>query len=273
MEIIFVAIIILAFIGGIAAWINESDAKNAMEGLLSNPLANKSFKMKYKVNESQRLFDAVQAGKVPNLEYAKKYNKIWSGTSDEINENNGSFNASKKYISAKIGIAYSATTKKFAFLTPTSRIIVCPDQFVSVEVCVDSETLINTNKTSLIGGALLGGALTGGVGALVMALGAKKKQQENIKSVELKILLLDYKDSVYTINFTDTMSPRYAFESAGEWHDLIKVAMEDVSRRKKNTQNLPSNSIANELNQLNKMHLEGLLSLDEFERAKNKLLR
>jgi hypothetical protein len=287
---IYIFLVIMFVIGVLVTW-HKHKNKSVMEGMVSSAsstdLLAASKKLNHRLEQVQREHDS---GTLTTEQYLSKlynlsddFDSSMSSSTTSSPSGGAPFQATKKYISGEhgIGIAFNSSTKKFALLSPYHLLNIDPEQIASVEVCVDSETLIITNKASLIGGAALGGILTGGFGAIVMALGAKKKQETNVKAVDLKIMLLGNSDPIRRIPFygyTDRGSARRALQEAGEWHDLIKTAMEEASRRNvsinKSSQDFYSPSLLTEdLKKLVELHSGGLISSEEFQQAKRKLLR
>lgn len=175
------------------------------------------------------------------------------------------------------GIAVDKIHRRFAFLNPRGRDVVNYGQIVRSEVCVDSEILIKTDRLGQVGGAMLGGMLTGGVGALIGALGAKKKQVKNIKRVELKIIVSGSTTPTYTIVFGSVrgFDANQAIANASKWHDLLSIAIKehgDSVQLASSKQSSQPQSVADELNKYADLLKKGFLSEDEFKKAKAALL-
>lgn len=175
------------------------------------------------------------------------------------------------------GIAVDGINRRFAFLSPQMKTVVSYGQIVQSEVCVDSEIIIKTDRTGQIGGAMLGGMLTGGVGALIGALGAKKKQVKNIRRVELKIIVSGNYKSTYIILFGSGSGfiAEHAIRDASKWHDLLSVAIKEHSdsmQMASSKQSSQLTSVADELNKYADLLSRGLISDDEFKQAKAALL-
>lgn len=191
------------------------------------------------------------------------------------------FVSTDKYLSGSgsSGIAFDKLNRKFAFLTPHRKEIVSYEQIVSSEVCIDSESIIQTDRVGQVGGAALGGFLAGGVGALVMALGAQKKQIEKIRRVELKVLLSGTEKHCEIVRFFglgEGSSARSAIEEASKWHDLISVAIREAENASKAAPVLKtgfvSASLADEIQKLAELKSQGVISGAEFEKAKASII-
>ena len=192
------------------------------------------------------------------------------------------FNTSDKYFGSRneSGIAIDRVNKKIALLTPNSRVIVRYADIVSSEVILDSESIIKTDRVSQIGGAVIGGALTGGIGALIMAMSASKKQIDKVNKIELKVLTMETKNPIHTVLFYDKNSwgaSKSSLEDANKWYDYISVAIKEsqIQSQKisvKSNAAPPTISLTDELLKLSELRSKGLLTDDEFTNAKKKLI-
>lgn len=193
------------------------------------------------------------------------------------------FTADESYLSDEsgTGVAFSRWTQQFALITKYDRTIINYADIVSSEVLVDSESIIRTDRLGQIGGAVLGGVLTGGIGALVMAMGASKKQVSNVRRIDLKILTAST-NPIHQVCFfkkNSWGSTHSAVYDAEKWHDLLTVAIHQAKREliTAPTQSSvvieSSRSVADELRKLADLKEQGLLSEAEFNTAKLSLLR
>lgn len=220
---------------------------------------------------------AIHAGTVALEERTAEYTANGALPSDS----QSAFVATMKHLASdgSAGIAVDRVNRKVALLTPYGKNIVGYDQLLSSEICVDSETVVQTNRGSLIGGALVGGLVSGGVGAIVMALGAKKKHIDNIRSVELKVLTVGTYSHAHTVSFYKKGqfgSPQGAIDEATSWHDLIAVAIKETELANRAAQSVePSRaqgSLSDELTKLAQLKQQGLLTEEEFAKAKAALI-
>jgi ribosomal protein L37E/uncharacterized membrane protein len=158
---------------------------------------------------------------------------------------------------------------------------------LEVEVLEDGETVTKTSRSSQIGGALIGGLIAGGTGAIIGGLSGKQTTNEEVKKISLKILVNDIDSPVKKVVLLDKQKAikksdheyRIAKEKALNWHGLIKVLInmadkEDVEKQSAESiltgeKNL---SVADELSKLAQLHKEGILTKEEFEAEKQKLL-
>lgn len=192
-------------------------------------------------------------------------------------KNNVEFNASQKYITSNgaSGIAIDRERRKIALITPLSMEIIDYSQIVSSEVFIDSDTTISTSTAGLVARGAVGAALTGGFGAIVLAMGAKKKQQKDIKKIELNVLTKGTQKHNHRMTFyesPDLNIAAVAMEKAAEWHDILSVAISEAKSANDGPRPPSSNrSITDELQLLIKLKGEGFLSDSEFTRAKDAL--
>jgi hypothetical protein len=204
------------------------------------------------------------------------------GQSSVIEKAQVDFDTFDKYFSQRgdSGIAIDRTNKQIALLTPNSRVIVQYADIVSSEVVVDSESIVKTDRVGQVGGAVVGGLLTGGIGALVMAMGASKKQLDKVNKIELKVLTMGTHNPIHSVIFYKKNTwgaPKSALEDANKWYDFISVAIKEseVASHNNATRNnsaLPTSSLVDELHKLSELRSEGLLTDDEFSNAKKILM-
>lgn len=170
---------------------------------------------------------------------------------------------------------------------------------LQVEVIKDGETISKTNRKSQFGGAIVGGILAGEVGALIGGLSGETNVEEKVNSIDLKILVNDTNKPTYSINFfrapfnksTKKIEPADIKSSteyqAGakeieQWYSIITVIIKrtekenhniNTSKQTENTDvNKPSSLRIEDLNKLADLYKQGLLSRDEFEFEKKKIL-
>lgn len=147
----------------------------------------------------------------------------------------------------------------------------------------------STGRT--VGGAIVGGMLMGGAGAVVGGLSGDTKQNKEVKSMDIKILLRSTEQTSYVLHYMASSSPlktkdttdkeRYEefLKNANQAKDLLSIIIDDAK------QNAPqiapvvsqpvapkSSSIADELTKLAKLKADGILTEEEFQAQKAKLL-
>jgi hypothetical protein len=156
---------------------------------------------------------------------------------------------------------------------------------LSSEITSDGETIISTNRGSQLGGALLGGLIGGGIGAVIGGLSGSQTSESKIKNINLQIVVNDTKNPVFNITFLKSQLGVYknsteyknSFESANYWYNLISVLIrkadeEDRIKETKKQPNIETLSIADEISKLVSLKEQGILTEDEFNQQKLKLL-
>lgn len=160
---------------------------------------------------------------------------------------------------------------------------------LSSEISVDGETVTKTSRGSQLGGALIGGLALGGVGAVIGGLSGAKKSSETVKKIDLRVSINDPKSPLHDINFKDPESESNGIKNPHEspmdqarhWHGLIGILIKladtedmqnevDQSSAKETEQGKPS--LADELSKLSDLRDKGVLSDEEFEIQKQRLL-
>ena len=148
---------------------------------------------------------------------------------------------------------------------------------------MENNTQIITKSTSrTVGGAMVGGALMGGVGAMVGGLSGSAKVLNDVRSMEIKIVLKDYKNAVI-LDFmpkgeiwkSDSSDYHMAHEKVEKTCDLLSCILDkakQVSKVQKEVVSHKGMSIADEISKLAKLKSDGILTEEEFNRQKAKLL-
>lgn len=144
-----------------------------------------------------------------------------------------------------------------------------------------------------VGGAIVGGVLMGGAGAVVGGLSGASKQNKEVKSIDIKILLRSTSRSSCVLHFNDARrilktkeeSDRKLYETytknANEAKDILSVIIDNAKQVQVSTPvvqplvqqvSSPSSSVADELAKLAKLKTDGILTEEEFLAQKAKLL-
>ena len=144
-----------------------------------------------------------------------------------------------------------------------------------------------------LGGAVVGGLLFGGVGAIVGSNTAKTTKNKRIEKMTIKILLKSTSDSnillsIYragtdgaileTKNDADRAFYEGLLKEVSAIKDIFSIIIDMVDKNKtkqshKTSQSLPTGSIADELLKLAQLRDSGILSEEEFQQQKTKLLK
>ena len=101
----------------------------------------------------------------------------------------------------------------------------------SCELIRDGETIYKKSTTRTIGGAIVGGVLTGGVGAVIGGLSGGSKGKENIKNIELKIVVRDLSNPTHRFVFYESSSDNKALldkliKEAESWKDTLSLIID-----------------------------------------------
>lgn len=155
------------------------------------------------------------------------------------------------------------------------------------EILTDGVSVSSTNRGSQLGGALLGGLLAGGVGAMIGGLSGSSTIEEKVKKIELNVIVNDTANPIHKIAFLDSPFPyskntkeyKDAYNAAYHCHQLMGILIKQADEEDKqkeattNINNLQGNiSVADELRKLVQLKEEGIISEDEFEAQKKKLI-
>lgn len=144
-----------------------------------------------------------------------------------------------------------------------------------------------------VGGAIVGGVLMGGAGAVVGGLSGASKQNKEVKSIDVKILLRSTSRSSCVLHFKDIDrvlktkedADRKMYETftknANEAKDILSVIIDNAKQIQVSAPvaqplvqqvSSPSPSVADELAKLAKLKADGILTDEEFQMQKAKLL-
>lgn len=162
------------------------------------------------------------------------------------------------------------------------------ENLISVEILEDSNTTFSKSTLRAIGGGLIGGVIGGGVGAIVGGLSGSNNGKKKIKEVQVKILLRNYSKSAIYINCLESSGVNWdsdssvytnAIKEARRIADKLSVIIDLIDRETKTTKtssikhsDSPDTSIANEIERLYSLKKKGIISEEEYEKLKAKLL-
>ena len=201
------------------------------------------------------------------------------------------FNATQKVVGVNNLYTFAIDDKRreVAYIEEDSETIIPYDEIISVEVIEDNTIIASKSTMRTIGGALAGGALAGGAGAVVGGLSGNTSMKKKVKIVQVKLRLRDISYPALFINCFDykTMAGgqevkpdgmlgfvyKQGLEHAQQIADLVSVIIDDVDRKQKqSTISNTTNSVADELTKLADLKAKGILSEEEFNSQKSKLL-
>ncbi len=199
------------------------------------------------------------------------------------------FSATQKIMGSdgNTGLAIDEQRKKICLIdhrqhNVTTRVFVYKD-LLSSEIFEDGATVTKTVRSSQLGGALIGGLALGGVGALIGGLSGKTQTSGKVKRVDLRLTVNDTKYPLHDINFIDLETKKDGFlykqaiQQARHWHGLIEVLikradLEDMAANTNFALKRQSGFIADELIKLAELRDAGVLSIEEFQQQKTRLL-
>ena len=201
------------------------------------------------------------------------------------------FNATHKIIGVKNLYTFAIDDKRreVAYIEEDSETIIPYDEIISVEVIEDNTVIASKSTMRTVGGAVVGGALAGGAGAVVGGLSGNTSMKKKVKMVQVKLRLRDISNPAIFINCFDykTMAGgqevkpdglngyiyKQGLEHAQQIADLVSVIIDDVDRKQKQqTISNTTSSVADELSKLADLKAKGILSEEEFNSQKSKLL-
>ncbi len=166
------------------------------------------------------------------------------------------------------------------------------EDIISVELLEDNQVLSEKSSMRTIGGAVVGGVLAGGAGAIVGGLSGNTKQKQLHSSVVVKLLVRNVTMPTLTISCFDCQTMTLAkkpikdgdsemeiyktgLAHAKQIVDLLHVIIDFVD--KKQGAILPNQStalsIAEELSKLALLKEQGILTEEEFNQQKTRLLQ
>lgn len=143
-----------------------------------------------------------------------------------------------------------------------------------------------------VGGAIVGGVLMGGAGAVVGGLSGASKQNKEIKNMDIKILLRSTSRTSFVLHFKDVDrvlktkedADRKLYETyvknANQAKDVLSVIIDNAKQASAPIAQPiaqpvvapASSSVADELAKLAKLKADGILTDEEFQAQKSKLL-
>lgn len=199
------------------------------------------------------------------------------------------FSSTKKLIGPWGLIAIDNASRQIAFKEGSSGIKKYPySEIHGCEVVEDGETTYR--KSGALGRAVVGGIIAGGAGAIIGGVTAKGQENKEVKTVDFKLLLRDTTNPSFRIRFFDAWEEtartkksvkysdsvygpilRKAVADLNTWKETIEVIIDQMDRAAGHGASRNA-SLADELVKLNDLKNQGILTADEFDRQKSKLL-
>ena len=181
------------------------------------------------------------------------------------------------------------TNEFVAVVTPSKIHVLQYSDIVSISYEENGSDVFNKS----LGGAVVGGLLFGGVGAIVGGNTAKAKQNKEVRNMSIKILLKSTSDSTIILKIYEVGKDGSVLETKGDadrmhyeglmkevsgikdiFSIIIDIVDKNIAMQKSApvTPLLSSASVADELTKLAKLKESGILSEEEFNAQKSKLL-
>lgn len=210
------------------------------------------------------------------------------------------FSYNKRFVSAENDTALLIDEKSkricLAYSSLETKKVYPYKDILESEIVEDNVSVNKVSRTSQIGGAILGGFLVGGVGAIIGGLSGASKTTKEVNRIDLKMIVNDTQNPLYIINFLvsdtagingklipikkDTSKYKIALEEANNCHSLISVLIkradeEDKEKSNKEVEsinNSNSSLVADELIKLHNLVKGNIITQNEFEDQKIKLL-
>lgn len=231
---------------------------------------------------------AIVGGAWYNIDKEKERKELTAQRTDELKRLDG-FSSTKKLIGPWGLIAIDDQSKQIAFKQGPNAIRKYHyADIIGCEVVEDGETTYR--KSGALGRAIVGGIIAGGAGAIIGGVTAKGQENKEVKTVDFKLLLRDTSNPSFRIRFFDAWEEsartkksvkvsdsvygpilRKAVSDLNSWKETVGVIIDQMDRE---TGSVPrqNSSLADELAKLNDLKNQGVLTGDEFEQQKAKLL-
>lgn len=176
-------------------------------------------------------------------------------------------------------IADNPEEKANSFLLDYSDII-------SVELLEDSNLIYSKSTVRTIGGGLFGGLVAGGAGAIIGGLSGSSKEKKKVSNIKIKLLvrnldnpsieLVCYEGEGIDVNGSlGNMTYKSIMSKAQEIIDHLNVIIDWVDKIEEQTLKQsfePCLSVADEIEKLLKLKEKGIISAEEFQIQKKRLL-
>ena len=148
---------------------------------------------------------------------------------------------------------------------------------ISVELLKDSNVSYSKSTMRTIGGGIVGGVIAGGAGAIVGGLSGGSKEERTISNISVKLLLRNLNLTSITMeclkngSILDNSDSPFIKE-AQSIIDHVSVIIDLVDKENGVQKRKSTSSIADELEKLYALKEKGILTEEEFQMQKNKLL-
>ena len=187
--------------------------------------------------------------------------------------------------------AIDENSKQIILINEDNKRIVPFNKIISVDVIENNKTISSKSSARTIGGAVVGGAIAGGAGAIIGGLSGNTTNKKKVSKLSVKIIVRDINNPSLIIDCFDAKTMTYAneIETEGEGGtiynqcvshanriaDMISVIIDSEDEKEKSVTTLQGNMsdfIADELDKLAKLKEKGILTEEEFDIQKQRLL-
>ena len=182
--------------------------------------------------------------------------------------------------------------KVLVLVGPGHHEIINYSDIIEVSYEENGSQLYTKSAGRTIGGAIVGGVLMGGAGAVVGGLSGASKQNKEIRNMDIKILLRSTSRTSCVLHFKDVDrvlktkedADRKLYETyvknANQAKDVLSVIIDNAKQASAPIAQPiaqpvvapASSSVADELAKLAKLKADGILTDEEFQAQKSKLL-
>jgi len=162
-----------------------------------------------------------------------------------------------------ITITFFKDRAEFAYkeyLIFTKKIIIKPNDIIELEFGVQDAN----NTTNTITGAIAGGILLGGLGALALAGQSSKRRKEDRLH-----LIINYKGQPRPLYFQNNNKTQKLYK---EFYRLFSLKLPHPTASMNSISNLNTGDMLKQLSDLNDLLKQGVLTQEEFDTHKKKIL-
>jgi len=158
---------------------------------------------------------------------------------------------------------------------------------ISAELFEDGNAVTRSSRSNQIGRMAIGGLILGGVGVLIGGLSSERKSTNKVNIISLRITINSLEAPLHDIDFLKTETTKggvyynSVMQKARYWQGLLDVLIRRADEEdrlvhgkvlQESLQSTKHNSITDELIKLSDLKNKGVLSEDEFNHQKQKLL-
>jgi hypothetical protein len=180
------------------------------------------------------------------------------------------------------GISADAERRQLLLIRGEDHRLCAMSDVVAVEVLADGSAIVKANRGSQALGAVVGGALLGPLGLLAGAITGSTRSEDRIKKLALRVVTTDFERPNHDVLFFESASPkgdkrdsdllRPALQLAEKWNSRLTSMLRDSKASADQQSTRPPISVADELRKLADLRRDGILTQDEFEAQKRRLL-